>query len=49
MGRKDEAKAEFDRTRNLQKAADETVFNKIHEAQAKGKPAEEAPGAAIDK
>jgi tetratricopeptide (TPR) repeat protein len=49
MGRKDEAKAEFDKTRGLQKAADETVFNKLHEAQAKGKPAEESPGTAIEK
>jgi tetratricopeptide (TPR) repeat protein len=49
MGRKDDAKAEFDKTRGLQKAADESVFNKLHEAQAKGKPAEDAPGAAIDK
>jgi tetratricopeptide (TPR) repeat protein len=49
MGRKDEAKAEFDKTRGIQKAADETVFNKLHEAQAKVKPAEESPGAAIDK
>jgi tetratricopeptide (TPR) repeat protein len=45
MGRKEEAKAEFDKTRGLQKAADETVFNKLHEARAKGKPAEEAPAA----
>jgi tetratricopeptide (TPR) repeat protein len=36
-GKKLEAKAEFDKTRNLQKARDETVFNKLHEAQAKGK------------
>ncbi len=39
-GRKDEAKIEFDKTRNLQKAADETVFKKLHEAQAKGDPAQ---------
>lgn len=44
-GRKDEAKVEFDKTRSLQKAADETVFRKLHEAQAKGKPADEAPAA----
>jgi tetratricopeptide (TPR) repeat protein len=49
VGRKDEAKIEFDKTRGLQKAADETVFNKLHEAQAKGKPAEGASGVAIDK
>jgi tetratricopeptide (TPR) repeat protein len=49
MGKKDEAKAEFDKTRGLQKASDETVFNKLHAAQAKDKPAEEAPRAAIDK
>ena len=44
-GRKDEAKAEFDKTRSLQKAADETIFKKLHEAQAKGKPADETPPA----
>jgi tetratricopeptide (TPR) repeat protein len=49
MGRKDEAKAEFDKTRSLQKAADESVFTKLHEAQANGKPPEEAPGAATEK
>ena len=49
MGRKDEAKAEFDKTRGLQKAADATVFKKLHEAQAKGKPAEEAPDAPLAK
>ncbi|MDR3772517.1 MAG: tetratricopeptide repeat protein [Terracidiphilus sp.] len=47
MGRKDEAKAEFDKTRGLQKAADQSVFDKLHQAQAKGKPAEEAPGAPL--
>jgi tetratricopeptide (TPR) repeat protein len=39
-GMKDEAKAEFDKTRGLHQAADETVFKKLHEAQAKGKPAD---------
>jgi len=48
-GRKDEAKAEFDKTRSLQKASDETIFKKLHEAQAKGKPAEETPGAPLGK
>jgi tetratricopeptide (TPR) repeat protein len=43
MGKKDEAKVEFDKTRNLQKAADDTVFKKLHEAQDKGKPADEVP------
>lgn len=46
-GRKDEAKVEFDKTRSLQKADDATVFKKLHEAQAKGKPAEEAPDAPL--
>ncbi len=44
-GKKDEAKVEFDKTRSLQKASDETVFKKLHEAQAKGRPADEAPSA----
>ena len=39
-GKKVEAKAEFDKTRNLQKAADETIFKKLHQAQAKDKPTE---------
>ena len=47
MGKKDEAKVEFDKTRSLQKAADETVFKKLHQTHEKGKPAEETPGAPI--
>jgi tetratricopeptide (TPR) repeat protein len=43
MGKKGEAKLEFDKTNNLHKAADETVLKKLHEAQAKGKPADAAP------
>lgn len=43
-GKKDEAKLEFDKTRSLQKASDQTVLNKLHEAQAKGKPADDATG-----
>ncbi|MGB6692115.1 MAG: tetratricopeptide repeat protein [Terracidiphilus sp.] len=46
-GRKDEAKIEFDKTRSLQKAEDATVFKKLHEAQEKGKPAEENPDAPL--
>jgi len=41
-GKKDEANAEFDRTRNLKKSAEATIFNKLHEAQDKGKPALDA-------
>jgi tetratricopeptide (TPR) repeat protein len=48
-GRKDEAKAEFDKTRSLQKAADETIFKKLHEAQEKGKPADKAPDAPLSR
>jgi tetratricopeptide (TPR) repeat protein len=40
-GKKAEAKAEFDKTRNLQKSSDETVFRKLKEAQAKGQPADQ--------
>lgn len=43
-GKKVEAKAEFDKTRNLQKAADETIFKKLHEAQVKGKTEPEKAG-----
>ena len=38
IGKKLEAKAEFDKTRSLQKAADQSVFEKLHQAQTKGKP-----------
>ncbi len=44
MGRKAEAKAEFDKTQTLQKAADQSVFEKLHDAQEKGKPQEEKQG-----
>lgn len=49
IGKKDEAKAEFDKTRGLQKAADDTVFKKLHEAQAKGKPSDAAQDTPVDK
>ena len=42
VGKGAEAKAEFDKTRSLQKAADESVFTKLEEAQAKGQPADKA-------
>lgn len=38
IGKNDEARIEFDKTRSLQKASEETVFNQLHQAQAKGKP-----------
>ena len=40
-GRKDEAKIEFDKTRSLQKAADDAVVDKMGGAQAKGRPAQQ--------
>jgi tetratricopeptide (TPR) repeat protein len=39
MGKNEEAKVEFDKTRSLQKASDQSVFTKLHQAQAKGDPA----------
>jgi len=39
VGKGTEAKTEFDKTRSLQKAADESVFKKLKEAQAKGQAA----------
>ena len=41
MGKNEEANAEFEKTRTLQKTADQTVFNQLHQAQEKGKPAED--------
>jgi tetratricopeptide (TPR) repeat protein len=37
-GKKDEAKAEFDETRDLHKTADEPVFDKLHDASASARP-----------
>ena len=39
LGKNEEAKVEFDKTRSLQKAADQSVFTKLHQAQAQGDPA----------
>lgn len=49
VGMNREAKAEFDKTRNLQKAADATVFNQLHHAQDQGKPAPVNPEAPLGK
>ncbi|HEV7218656.1 MAG TPA: tetratricopeptide repeat protein [Terriglobales bacterium] len=46
MGRKDEANAEFQKTRNLTKAADDSVSSKLEKARVKSKPAEGAAAAA---
>lgn len=48
-GEKALAKAEFEKTRGLQKAADETIFSKLKAAQDKGKPADTAPDAPLNK
>jgi tetratricopeptide (TPR) repeat protein len=37
-GRREEAKAEFEKTKSLQKASDQTVMRKLHEAKAKENP-----------
>jgi predicted Zn-dependent protease len=42
VGNRVEAKVEFDKTRNLHKSSDETVFKKLNEAQAKGQPPDHA-------
>ena len=44
-GKKDEAKAEFDTTRAMQKAVEDTLAKKLEKAQEKAKSAEEPPGA----
>lgn len=36
IGRNEEAEVEFDKTRSLQKAADQSVFTKLHQAQTQG-------------
>jgi len=42
MGRKEEAKVEFDKTSSLHKAENATIFEELGKARAKGKP-EDAP------
>ena len=42
MGKTEEANAEFAKTRSLQKASDQSVFTKLHQAQNKG-PAQAEP------
>jgi tetratricopeptide (TPR) repeat protein len=46
MGRKDEANAEFQKTRSLTKAADDSVSSKLDKVRAKSKPAEGTAAAA---
>lgn len=48
-GEKDLAKAEFEKTRGLKKAAEATIFSKLKAAQEKGKPAETSPDAPLSK
>ena len=48
-GEKALAKAEFEKTRSLQKAADETIFTKLKAAQDKGKPADTPADAPLNK
>jgi tetratricopeptide (TPR) repeat protein len=43
------AKAEFEKTRSLQKAADETIFTKLKAAQDKGKPKDTPADAPLNK
>ncbi len=49
MGKNEEANAEFAKTRSLQKAADQTVFNQLHQAQEKGMPRPDPSTAAAPK
>jgi hypothetical protein len=42
MGKKQEADVEFQKTKTLHKAANDTIFSKLKTAREKGKPAEEA-------
>ena len=49
MGRKDEAKAGFDKTGSLHKAENATVFEQLDRARTKGKPADDAGDASPEK
>jgi tetratricopeptide (TPR) repeat protein len=48
MGRTPEANVEFQKTSNLHKAEEATVFEELERARAKGKPAAEPEGASSD-
>ena len=45
MGRKDEAKVEFDKASSITKAADNALLEKMHSGHSAAKPAPSAPGA----
>ncbi|HEX3893307.1 MAG TPA: tetratricopeptide repeat protein [Terracidiphilus sp.] len=47
-GKKAEAKAEFDKTRTLQKTFDESVFKKLKDAQKKGQPDDQAQSVPVN-
>jgi tetratricopeptide (TPR) repeat protein len=47
MGKNAEAKIEFDKTRSVQKAADQSILNKLHQAQARGNPSQPSPNAPV--
>lgn len=49
MGQKEKANIEFQKTNSLHKASNDSIFKKLHEAQAKGKPADDESGSAPDK
>jgi hypothetical protein len=48
-GQKEEAKAEFEKTRGLQKSADASIMAKLKDAQAKGRPTEQGDGVTATK
>lgn len=49
MGRKDEAKIEFEKTKTLNEAADTTVFSQLNKARAKSDSSQKAPRTVVDK
>lgn len=49
MGRKDEAAAEFDKTKSMTKAADASVFSQLNNGRTKATPSHGAAGAATRK
>ncbi len=49
IGKNQEAAAEFAKTKQLQKASDQTVFEQLHRAQQRGKPVPVNPDAPLQK
>ena len=49
MGKREDASVEFAKTKSLNEAAQNTIFQELHAAQARGKPKSDAADQASDR